>query len=104
MAHGIGDGELRGVAVDDVVEGVTADVRGRFQGSPRSTLATREYMRTLEKAPEALQRLLAPFMEQLTRKTLGNAVELMSEDERSELERLLGLMIEPPRRFTAYTF
>ncbi|MCM1971308.1 hypothetical protein [Streptomyces sp. G1] len=63
-----------------------------------------EYMRTLEEAPEALQRFLAPFMEQLTRKTLGNAVELMSEDERSELERLLGLMIEPSRRFTAYTF
>lgn len=33
MAHGIGDGELHGVAVDDVVEGVAADVRRRFQRS-----------------------------------------------------------------------
>ncbi|MGW6688543.1 hypothetical protein [Streptomyces sp. NPDC054961] len=43
-------------------------------------------------------------MEQLTSKTLGNAVELMSEDERAELERLLGLMTEAPLPFTAYTF
>ncbi|MFC9293051.1 hypothetical protein ACFTWH_01035 [Streptomyces sp. NPDC057011] len=55
-------------------------------------------------APEALQQFLAPFMEQLTTKNLGNAVELMTEGERVEFERLLGLMIEPPRRFTAYTF
>lgn len=33
VAHGIGDGELHGVAVDDVVEGVAADVRRRFQRS-----------------------------------------------------------------------
>ncbi|WP_374775003.1 hypothetical protein OG756_20910 [Streptomyces sp. NBC_01310] len=63
-----------------------------------------EYKRTLEEAPEALQRFLALFMEQLTRKTLGNAVELMTEDERAELERLLGLMIEPPRSFAPYSF
>ncbi|MFE2240063.1 hypothetical protein ACFXCU_11280 [Streptomyces virginiae] len=63
-----------------------------------------EYLRTLEEAPDALQRFLAPFMEQLTSKTLGNAVELMSEDERAELERLLGLMTERPRPFTTYTF
>ncbi|MFI1282616.1 hypothetical protein ACH4U5_17995 [Streptomyces sp. NPDC020858] len=63
-----------------------------------------EYKRTLEEAPEALQRFLAPFMEQLTTKNLGNTVELMTEDERAELERLLGLMIEPPRSFAPYSF
>ncbi|THA83159.1 hypothetical protein [Streptomyces sp. A0592] len=63
-----------------------------------------EYKRTLEEAPEAFQRFLAPFMDQLTTKNLGNAVELMTKDERAEFDRLLGLMIEPPRRFTPYTF
>lgn len=63
-----------------------------------------EYMRTLEEAPETLDRFLAPFMEQLTTKNLGNAVELMTEDERIELDRLLGLMIERPRSFAPYTF
>ncbi|MFF4420385.1 hypothetical protein ACFY04_06265 [Streptomyces sp. NPDC001549] len=63
-----------------------------------------EYKRTLEEVPEAFQRFLAPFMEQLTGKTLGNAVEFMTEDERAELERLLGLIIEPPRSFAPYTF
>lgn len=63
-----------------------------------------EYTRTLEEAPETLQRFLAPFMEQLTTKNLGNAVELMTEEKRAELDRLLGLMIEPPRSFTPYTF
>ncbi|MFD8414189.1 hypothetical protein ACFV2Q_20930 [Streptomyces sp. NPDC059650] len=63
-----------------------------------------EYKRTLEEAPEALQRFLAPFMDQLTTKNLGNAVELMTKDDRVEFDRLLGLMIEPPRRFAPYTF
>lgn len=63
-----------------------------------------EYMRTLEEAPDTLQRFLAPFMEQLTTKNLGNAVELMTTDERAELDRLLGLMIEHPRSFAPYTF
>lgn len=71
---------------------------------PRQHTRYMEYKRTLEEAPEALQRFLALFMEQLTRKTLGNAVELMTEDERAELERLLGLMIEPPRSFAPYSF
>ncbi|AWZ03621.1 MULTISPECIES: hypothetical protein [unclassified Streptomyces] len=63
-----------------------------------------EYLRTTEEAPEALQRFLAPFMDQLTKKTLGNAVELTGEAERAQLDQLLGRMTEPPRRFTAYTF
>ncbi|MFE9255698.1 hypothetical protein [Streptomyces sp. NPDC006879] len=63
-----------------------------------------EYTRTLEEAPESLNRFLAPFMDQLTTKTLGNAVELMTKDEKAEFDRLLGLVIEPPRRFTPYTF
>lgn len=63
-----------------------------------------EYLRTAEEAPEALQRFLAPFMEQLTEKTLGNAVELMTDDERAELDRRLRFMIEPPRPFAPYIF
>ncbi|ORT54732.1 hypothetical protein [Streptomyces sp. CB03238] len=64
----------------------------------------REYLRTMDEAPEALQRFLAPFMEQLTKKNLGNAVQLMSKEERAEFDRLLGLTIEPVRPFTPYTF
>ncbi|GAA4063924.1 hypothetical protein [Streptomyces shaanxiensis] len=63
-----------------------------------------EYMRTVEEAPEALQLFLAPFMEQLSQNTLGNAVQLMTEDERAEFDRLLGLMIHPVRPFAPYTF
>ncbi|WP_175647519.1 hypothetical protein [Streptomyces cyaneochromogenes] len=63
-----------------------------------------EYMRTVEEAPEALQLFLAPFMEQLTQTTLGNAVQLMTEDERAEFDRLLGLMIQAVRPFAPFTF
>ncbi|MEU3755092.1 hypothetical protein AB0H17_20335 [Streptomyces olivoreticuli] len=63
-----------------------------------------EYLRKTEEAPDALQRFLAPFMEQLTRKTLGNAVELMTEDDRAELDRLLRSAVEPARPFTPYAF
>lgn len=63
-----------------------------------------KYRRTTEEAPEAFQQFLAPFMERLTTKNLGNAVELMTKDERAEFDRLFALMIERPRRFTAYTF
>ncbi|MGW5674045.1 hypothetical protein ACWEV4_02975 [Streptomyces sp. NPDC003860] len=63
-----------------------------------------EYVRTMDEAPEALRRFLAPFMERLDKRNLGNARELMTEDERAELERLLRLMIEPVRRFAPYTF
>ncbi|MEU2429024.1 hypothetical protein ABZ611_05795 [Streptomyces sp. NPDC007861] len=64
----------------------------------------REYLRATEEAPEAIQSFLAPFMEQLTQKTLGNAVQLMSKDERTEFDRLLRLVIEPVRPFAPYTF
>ncbi|MFI9746424.1 hypothetical protein [Streptomyces sp. NPDC052494] len=63
-----------------------------------------EYLRTYDEAPETIQCFLAPFMEQLEEKNLGNAHELMTEDERTEFNRLLGLMIEPARPFTPYTF
>ncbi len=63
-----------------------------------------EYLRTMDEAPEALQCFLAPFMKQLTKKNLGNAVQLMNKDERTEFDRLLRLTIEPVRPFTPYTF
>lgn len=63
-----------------------------------------QYRQEWDDAPEALQRFLAPFMQQLTVKNLGNAHELMSEDDRTEFNRLLGLIAEPPRPFTANTF
>ncbi|GGW02092.1 hypothetical protein GCM10010230_34350 [Streptomyces narbonensis] len=63
-----------------------------------------EYVQAYEEAPEAIQRFLAPFMEQLDEKNLGNAHALMTEDERTEFDRLLGLMIEPARPFTPYAF
>ncbi|MEV7712231.1 hypothetical protein [Streptomyces sp. NPDC088270] len=64
----------------------------------------REYRRTTEEAPEAFQRFLAPFMEQLTKKNLGNAVQLMSEDDRTEFDRLLRLVIDPVHPFAPYAF
>ncbi|MFV0128626.1 hypothetical protein ACLGI4_13055 [Streptomyces sp. HMX112] len=64
----------------------------------------REYLRTVDEAPETLQRFLAPFMEQLTAKNLGNAVRLMNEHDRTEFDRLLRLIAEPVRPFTPYTF
>ncbi|MER5855724.1 hypothetical protein ABT131_08885 [Streptomyces sp900105245] len=64
----------------------------------------REYRRTMDEAPDALQRFLAPFMEQPAEKNLGNAVELMNEDERAELDHLLGLIVAPVRSFAPYAF
>ncbi|MCZ4096089.1 hypothetical protein [Streptomyces sp. H39-C1] len=64
----------------------------------------RNYVQEAVHAPETLQRFLAPFMEQLTEKNLGNAVELMSKDEYTEFERLLALIVEPACPFTANTF
>ncbi|MGW2468033.1 hypothetical protein [Streptomyces bauhiniae] len=63
-----------------------------------------DYRRTMEEAPDALDQFLAPFWERLAEKKLGNAVELMSEDERAELDRLLGLIVDPVRPFTPYAF
>ncbi|MFE9881910.1 hypothetical protein [Streptomyces sp. NPDC005784] len=64
----------------------------------------REHQRTREEAPEAFQRFLAPFMEQLTEKNLGNTVQLMSENDRTEFNRLLGLMLDSIRPFAPNTF
>ncbi|MCM1949532.1 hypothetical protein NC315_29780 [Streptomyces sp. G2] len=63
-----------------------------------------EYLQKHEEASEAIQRFLAPFMEQLDEKNLGNAHALMTEAERAEFDRLLRLMVEPARPFTPYTF
>ncbi|MEV2211100.1 hypothetical protein AB0H86_06325 [Streptomyces sp. NPDC050997] len=63
-----------------------------------------EYLHTKEESPNTLQSFLAPFMEQLTEKTYGNAVELMTKGDRAELDRILGLMLEPARPFTPYAF
>ncbi|MGW0861092.1 hypothetical protein [Streptomyces sp. NPDC002611] len=63
-----------------------------------------DYRRTMDEAPDALDQFLAPFMERLDVKRLGNAVELMDEDERAELDRLLGLIVDPVRPFTPYAF
>ncbi|MGA4866844.1 hypothetical protein ACPB9J_29815 [Streptomyces lavendulocolor] len=63
-----------------------------------------KYLHKRKEAPEAIQRFLAPFMEQLDEKNLGNAHALMTGDERAECDRLLKLMIEPALPFTPYTF
>ncbi|GHJ90762.1 hypothetical protein SNE510_02810 [Streptomyces sp. NE5-10] len=63
-----------------------------------------KYLQKYEEAPEAIQRFLAPFMEQLDEKNLGNAHALMTEGERAEFDRLLRPMVEPARPFTPYTF
>ncbi|MFI8514016.1 hypothetical protein ACIGHB_23095 [Streptomyces sp. NPDC085460] len=63
-----------------------------------------KYVRPYAEAPEAIQRFLAPFMDQLEEKNLGNAHALMTEEERAEFNRLLGLMTESARPFTAYAF
>ncbi|MFI6808123.1 hypothetical protein ACIBO6_24430 [Streptomyces luteogriseus] len=43
-------------------------------------------------------------MEQLAEKNMGNAVQLMSESDRTEFNRLLDLMIHPIQPFTPNTF
>ncbi|MFD5766200.1 hypothetical protein ACFWIN_10315 [Streptomyces sp. NPDC127049] len=63
-----------------------------------------EYLQKYEEAPEAVLCFLAPFMERLDEKNLGNAHALMTEGERAEFDRLLRLMSEPARPFTPYTF
>ncbi|MFD0315063.1 hypothetical protein [Streptomyces flavalbus] len=78
--------------------------RAEFEEMNEQFTRYQEYLRTGCEAPEALQRFLAPFMEQLTKKTLGNAVQLMNKDDRTELDRLLRLITGPVRPFTPYTF
>ncbi|MCT2589842.1 hypothetical protein LHJ74_07925 [Streptomyces sp. N2-109] len=63
-----------------------------------------EYLRKTKETPDALQSFLAPFMEQLTHKTLGNAAEIMTTAQRAELDHLLKSINEPTRPFTPYTF
>ncbi|GHE32485.1 hypothetical protein GCM10018771_10500 [Streptomyces cellulosae] len=83
---------------------VLSATRVEFEEIQEQFKRYREYQRTMDEAPKALEDFLAPFMERLTEKTLGNAVELMNEDERTEFDRLLGLASEPVRSFTPYTF
>ncbi|WP_256255867.1 hypothetical protein [Streptomyces sp. MUSC 14] len=78
--------------------------RGEFEELSAQLGRYTEYKHTKDESPEAFQRFLAPFMEQLTQKKLGNAVQLMTEDERTEFDRLLGLVIEPILPFCAYAF
>ncbi|MGF3136929.1 hypothetical protein [Streptomyces diastaticus] len=61
-------------------------------------------LRKSEEAPDALELFLAPFFERLAEKTLGDAVEIMTKNERAELDRLLKSTDEPARRFAPYTF
>ncbi|MEV6946942.1 hypothetical protein AB0N07_34275 [Streptomyces sp. NPDC051172] len=63
-----------------------------------------EYLYAKEGGPDTLQRFLAPFMERLIEKTLGNAVDLMNEGDQAELDRILGLILDPARPFTPYAF
>ncbi|MHB9759901.1 hypothetical protein ACYBSK_36505 [Streptomyces sp. BYX5S] len=63
-----------------------------------------DYLQTKADAPAALDNFLAPFWEQLHKKTLGNAVKLMNKAEVAELNRRLAAVNEPLRPFTPYTF
>ncbi|GGW17865.1 hypothetical protein GCM10018980_31340 [Streptomyces capoamus] len=83
---------------------VLSATRVEFEEIKEQFKRYREYRRTVDEAPDALERFLAPFMERLAEKKLGNAVELMNEDERAELDHLLGLIVEPVRPFAPYTF
>ncbi|MFE1050450.1 hypothetical protein ACFW5S_32610 [Streptomyces olivaceus] len=78
--------------------------RAEFEEIETQLKRYRDYRRTMTEAPDALDQFLAPFMERLAVKRLGNAVELMNEDERAELDRLLGLIVDPIRPFTPYAF
>ncbi|TXS17249.1 MULTISPECIES: hypothetical protein [unclassified Streptomyces] len=87
-------------------EQALADSATRAEVEELSAQHTRykKYVHEICDAPDVTQRFLAPFMEQLTEKKLGNAVELMSEDEVAEFNRLLALADEPIRPFTPYAF
>lgn len=64
----------------------------------------REYRRTLDESEEAMQRFLAPYMDQLPDKNLGNAHQLMNDEARAEFDRLLARLMEPVRPFAPYMF
>jgi hypothetical protein len=78
--------------------------RAEFEEFNAQFTRYREYLQEKKDSPEALQRFLAPFMQQLTQKTLGNAAPLMNEDERTKFDHLLALIADPPQPFTANTF
>jgi len=78
--------------------------RAEFEEIESQLKRHRDYRRTMDEAPDTLEQFLAPFMERLAEKKLGNAVELMNEDERAELDHLLGLIVEPVRPFAPYAF
>jgi hypothetical protein len=83
---------------------VLSATRVEFEEIQEQFKRYREYRRTMDEAPDALERFLVPFMERLAEKKLGNAVELMNEEERAELDHLLGLIVEPVRPFAPYAF
>ncbi|AEW95264.1 MULTISPECIES: hypothetical protein [Streptomycetaceae] len=83
---------------------VSSATRAEFEEIQEQFTRYREYRRMVDDAPEALRRFLAPFMAQLTEKDLGNAHELMNEDERTEFDRLLKLTMAPFRSFAPYAF
>lgn len=78
--------------------------RAEFEEVRTQTARYRQYVQARTEAPETMQRFLAPFMQQLTQKTLGNATQIMSKDERTEFDRLLALMVEPERPFAPNAF
>ncbi|MFE6025617.1 hypothetical protein [Streptomyces niveus] len=78
--------------------------RAELEEVRAQTARYRQYVQKRAEAPETMQRFLAPFMQQLTQKTLGNATQLMSKDERTEFDRLLALMVEPERPFAPNAF
>ncbi|MEU8628498.1 hypothetical protein [Streptomyces sp. NPDC048669] len=83
---------------------VLTTTRSEFRAFEAQFKRFMKYRQEWADAPEALQDFLAPFMQQLTVKNLGNAYDLMSETDRDEFNRLLGLRAKPPRPFTANTF
>ncbi|MET7489730.1 hypothetical protein [Streptomyces sp. NPDC005538] len=64
----------------------------------------RAYRQSKEEAPEALHRFLAPFLDQLVQDHLHKIIESMTEDELTELDRLLGAVDDPILPFTPNTF
>ncbi|MFD7917745.1 hypothetical protein ACFV3R_00655 [Streptomyces sp. NPDC059740] len=63
-----------------------------------------QYLQRKMEAPDALQDFLAPFMARLTHPTLGNAVQLMADDDRTQLDHLLSEVATPAKPFRPYTF
>lgn len=88
---------------DEQAHALTA-TRAEFEDYHAQHTRYMDYLQEKADAPDALQSFLDPFMQQLTEETLGNLTALMSNAERTELDRLLDLASGPPRPFTANTF